>query len=164
VQAAYLEAVLVQARQLTERCQWSAAERLLSPFVLPSGEPIGPAKECPVPVQAALLNLLGCCTCMTQDFDRAVQILGCAVRLSGDDPGLQQNLALAHELQNRLDLADTYWNRFLDLIERRHGIERARERAQQFTEKARSIISGFPESPYQRALCAVTDLVTDRDH
>jgi octaprenyl-diphosphate synthase len=56
------------------------------------------------------------------------------------------------------------FTQILDLIERRHGIERARERAQQFTEKARSIISGFPESPYQRALCAVTDLVTDRDH
>ena len=52
----------------------------------------------------------------------------------------------------------------LSFIERRHGIERARERAQQFTEKARSIIAEFPESPYQRALCAVTDLVTDRDH
>ena len=52
----------------------------------------------------------------------------------------------------------------LELIERRQGIERARERAQQFTEKARSIIAEFPESPYQRALCAVTELVTDRDH
>jgi tetratricopeptide (TPR) repeat protein len=119
VQAAYLEAVLVQARKLTERCQWSAAARLLEPFVLHTGEPIGPATECPVAVQAALLNLLGCCTCMTQDFDRAVLILGCAVRMSGDDPGLYQNLALAHELQNRLDLADTYWNRFLDLLDRR---------------------------------------------
>jgi octaprenyl-diphosphate synthase len=52
----------------------------------------------------------------------------------------------------------------LELIERRQGIERARERAQQFTEKARSIIAEFPESPYQRALWAVTELVTDRDH
>ena len=52
----------------------------------------------------------------------------------------------------------------LDFIRRRGGIERARERAQQFTEKARSIISGFPESPYQRALFAVTELVTGRDH
>ena len=44
------------------------------------------------------------------------------------------------------------------------GIERAQERAQAFTEKARAIIAEFPESPYQRALLAVTDLVTDRDH
>ena len=52
----------------------------------------------------------------------------------------------------------------LDFIERRRGVQRARERAQHFTEKARRIISEFPESPYQRALCAVTELVTDRDH
>jgi octaprenyl-diphosphate synthase len=52
----------------------------------------------------------------------------------------------------------------LDFIERRRGVERARERAQHFTEKARRIISEFPDSPYQRALCAVTELVTDRDH
>ena len=52
----------------------------------------------------------------------------------------------------------------LRLIERRRGIERARERAQQFTEKARAIIAEFPDSPYQRALAAITDLVTDREH
>jgi octaprenyl-diphosphate synthase len=50
------------------------------------------------------------------------------------------------------------------LIERHQGFERARERAQSFTDKARAIIHEFPESPYQRALAAVTDLVTDRDH
>ncbi|MDP8983383.1 MAG: polyprenyl synthetase family protein [Acidobacteriota bacterium] len=52
----------------------------------------------------------------------------------------------------------------LRMIERRHGFERARERAASFTEKARGIIVEFPESPYQRALCAVTDLITQRDH
>ena len=56
------------------------------------------------------------------------------------------------------------FSKILDFIERRHGIERARERAQSFTEKARSIICEFPDSPYQRALYAVTDLITDRDH
>jgi geranylgeranyl pyrophosphate synthase len=39
-----------------------------------------------------------------------------------------------------------------------------KERAQTFTDKARAMISEFPESPYQRALFAVTDLITDRDH
>ena len=39
-----------------------------------------------------------------------------------------------------------------------------RERAQSFTESARAIISEFPDSPYQRAMYALTDLVTDRDH
>jgi octaprenyl-diphosphate synthase len=52
----------------------------------------------------------------------------------------------------------------LAFIQRRCGIDRARQRAEHFTEKARSIIAEFPDSPYQRALCAVTELVTDRDH
>ncbi|MDX2154325.1 MAG: polyprenyl synthetase family protein [Bryobacteraceae bacterium] len=49
------------------------------------------------------------------------------------------------------------------VIERHNGFERARERAHMFTERARAIIHEFPESPYQRALATVTDLVTDRD-
>jgi len=54
--------------------------------------------------------------------------------------------------------------RILSLLEKYRGIERVRERAQAFTDKARQIISEFPESPYQRALLAVTELVTERDH
>jgi octaprenyl-diphosphate synthase len=54
--------------------------------------------------------------------------------------------------------------KILHLIERRHGFDRVRERAQAFTDKARAIVSEFPESPYQRALTALTDLVTERDH
>lgn len=49
------------------------------------------------------------------------------------------------------------------MVERRGGIDRVRERAKEFTERARTLIAEFPESPYQRALAAVTDLVTDRD-
>jgi octaprenyl-diphosphate synthase len=52
----------------------------------------------------------------------------------------------------------------LALIEKHSGIERTMRRAEVFTEKAREIISSFPESPYQRALHALADLVTDRDH
>jgi octaprenyl-diphosphate synthase len=54
--------------------------------------------------------------------------------------------------------------RILALLEKYRGIERVRDRAQAFTDKARQIIGEFPESPYQRALLAVTDLVTERDH
>ena len=54
--------------------------------------------------------------------------------------------------------------RILSLLEKYRGIERVKERAQAFTDKARQIINEFPESPYQRALLTVTDLVTDRDH
>jgi octaprenyl-diphosphate synthase len=56
------------------------------------------------------------------------------------------------------------FKRILTLLEEHRGIERVRERAQAFTEKARAIIASFPESPYQRALLAVTELVTERDH
>ncbi len=49
------------------------------------------------------------------------------------------------------------------ILDRHKGVERVRERAQAFSDKARGIIQGFPDSPYQRALAAVTDLVTDRD-
>jgi len=54
--------------------------------------------------------------------------------------------------------------RILALLEKYRGIERVKDRAQAFTDKARQIIGEFPESPYQRALLTVTDLITDRDH
>jgi octaprenyl-diphosphate synthase len=52
----------------------------------------------------------------------------------------------------------------LALLDKYRGIERVKERARTFTDKARAIIHEFPESPYQRALLAVTGLVTERDH
>jgi octaprenyl-diphosphate synthase len=60
--------------------------------------------------------------------------------------------------------ANISFERILDLLRRYRGIERARDRAQQFTDKARELIGQFPESPAQRALDAVTALITDRDH
>ena len=56
------------------------------------------------------------------------------------------------------------FSQILALLEKYHGIERVKERAQAFTDKARRIINEFPDSPYQRALLAVTELVTERDH
>jgi octaprenyl-diphosphate synthase len=56
------------------------------------------------------------------------------------------------------------FTQILQMIHRYNGIERALERAQSFTEKARAVLADFPESPCQRALLAVTELVTDRDH
>jgi octaprenyl-diphosphate synthase len=50
------------------------------------------------------------------------------------------------------------------LVEKYNGFDRVQKRAQAFTDKARQLIGEFPESPYQRALYAVTELVTDRDH
>jgi octaprenyl-diphosphate synthase len=56
------------------------------------------------------------------------------------------------------------FSRILALLDKYGAVERVRERAQAFTDKARQIIGEFPESAYQRALLAVTELVTDRDH
>jgi octaprenyl-diphosphate synthase len=58
----------------------------------------------------------------------------------------------------------TPFTRILTLIERHHGVRRAMQRAEAFTQKARDLIATFPDSPYQRALTTMTELVTDRDH
>ncbi len=50
------------------------------------------------------------------------------------------------------------------LVDKYGAVARVQERAHQFTRKAQQLISAFPDSPYQNALYAVTDLVTDRDH
>jgi octaprenyl-diphosphate synthase len=56
------------------------------------------------------------------------------------------------------------FQQILRMIQVRHGFDRVRERAQSFTERARAILSEFPDSPNQRAMYAVTELVTERDH
>jgi octaprenyl-diphosphate synthase len=56
------------------------------------------------------------------------------------------------------------FGRILDLIERHQGVERARRRAAFFTARAREIIGQFPDSPQQRAMLTITELVTRRDH
>jgi octaprenyl-diphosphate synthase len=56
------------------------------------------------------------------------------------------------------------FGKILQVLNRHHGIERAQQRAEAFTEKAREIMTAFPQSPYQKALLSVTNLVTDRDH
>jgi octaprenyl-diphosphate synthase len=56
------------------------------------------------------------------------------------------------------------FSRILALLDKHQGIRRVKDRAQTFTDKARQIMAGFPDSPYQRALYAVTDLITERDH
>jgi octaprenyl-diphosphate synthase len=56
------------------------------------------------------------------------------------------------------------FSQILAMVERYGGIVRVKERAQAFTDKARRLINEFPDSPYQRALYSVTDLITERDH
>jgi octaprenyl-diphosphate synthase len=50
-----------------------------------------------------------------------------------------------------------------EFITSRQGLERARERAAFFTDRARTLIATFSPSRYQQALAAVTELVTARD-
>ncbi len=57
----------------------------------------------------------------------------------------------------------TSFSDIYSMVEGRGGIQRTRERAQQFTDRARQVVAEFPDSPYQRALCTLTDLVTERD-
>lgn len=52
----------------------------------------------------------------------------------------------------------------LELAQSRGGIQRACRRAKQFADAARLIIAGFPDSPYQRALCSLTELVIERSY
>jgi octaprenyl-diphosphate synthase len=59
---------------------------------------------------------------------------------------------------------DVPFETILSLLEKYYAIDRVRERAQAFTDIARRAIGELPESPYQRALLSVTDLVTGRDH
>ena len=71
---------------------------------------------------------------------------------------------LVETILERRNYEEVPFSRILALLEKYRGIERVKERAQAFTDKARQLVNEFPESPYQRALLAVTELVTERDH
>jgi Flp pilus assembly protein TadD len=109
VREAYLEAVLVKAKELVDRCIWTEAETLLRPL---AAEKNGSRAS-----QIALLTLLGCCACMTQDPDSAIKYFQAAIKLAPNDARLHQNLALTYEIKGELAQADPYWNRFFDLLD-----------------------------------------------
>jgi tetratricopeptide (TPR) repeat protein len=115
VQEASIEAALIEAKRLVDRCDWGAATRLLAPLT----RAINEGRSVSRPVQATFLNLLGCCACMDQDFERGGRYFASALRLAPHDPRVSQNLALASEWHGQLDQADAEWNRFLDLLDRR---------------------------------------------
>jgi Flp pilus assembly protein TadD len=108
VREAYVEAVLVKGKELIDRCLWTEAELLLRPLARERGFSRSS--------QIALYNLLGCCSCLTQDFDGALKSFSAALKLSPNDPRLQQNLALTYELQGDLGQADPHWGRYFDLL------------------------------------------------
>jgi octaprenyl-diphosphate synthase len=74
----------------------------------------------------------------------------------------------AERAQVETILADCSYDRVplpavLAMIEKYGGFQRARERAAAYVVRARVLIREFPDSPAQRALTAVTDMVVDRD-
>jgi len=126
VREAHFEAVLLKGKKLVDRCEWDTAERLLT--VLARQREVAPA------TLAALLNLLGCCGCLAQNFAEGDRYFSAASRLAGNDAGIQQNLALIYEWQKDLQRAEPHWNRFFDLLERRK--QQAPARADYFTRLA----------------------------
>jgi Flp pilus assembly protein TadD len=109
VREAYVEAVLVKGKELIDRCLWTEAELLLRPVARERGFSRTS--------QVALYNLLGCCSCMTQDFDGAQKSFSAALKIAPNDARLQQNVALTYELQGDLSAADPHWNRYFDLLD-----------------------------------------------
>jgi tetratricopeptide (TPR) repeat protein len=108
VREGYVEAVLVKAKEAMDRCHFTEAELLLRPLARERGASRNS--------QVALLNLLGCCACLTQDFDGALKHFQAALKLAPNDPRLHQNLALTYEFNNDLPGADPHWNRYFDLL------------------------------------------------
>jgi tetratricopeptide (TPR) repeat protein len=120
VQAAHLEAVLAQAKRQADRGHWTNAAQLLRPTARLLGEGGPPERRgIRVPIQLALLNLLGLCDVMTQEFPQGARYFGAALKMAGEDAWLHQNLALTNEMQNRLDQAELHWNRYFDLLDAR---------------------------------------------
>jgi octaprenyl-diphosphate synthase len=75
-----------------------------------------------------------------------------------------QERRLVENILRQRSYDETPFSQILALLKKYRGIERVKERAQAFTNKARRMIGEFPDSPYQRALMAVTELITERDH
>lgn len=139
---AYIGAALVQSKILVDRCQWSDAELLLAPLkrrLESSQVRIDPL------YLIAILNMLGVCGCMAQDFERGLTHFRAASEAFQRDfsaPGpanksdrylnsqgiylgawLEQNLAIVNESLNRMDHAEQHWNRYFDYLE--HYIPRS---------------------------------------
>jgi Flp pilus assembly protein TadD len=111
-QKVFLETLLMQAKQLLDGCNWSEAARVLAPWA-------DKMASAPVPIRTALLNLFGCCACLSQDFEKAVSSFAAALQIAPREPRVSQNLALTYELQGRLSDAESHWNWYLEVLDGR---------------------------------------------
>jgi Flp pilus assembly protein TadD len=109
-QEARFAALLVKGKRLLERCDWHGAEQLLSPLKETEASP---------EMQRLLLNFLGCCCCLSQDFERGLWHFQAALRLDKNDPCVQQNLALVHEWLGKHAEAQPSWNSYFENLPRR---------------------------------------------
>ncbi len=132
----YIGAALVQARIFVDRCQWEDAAFLLNPLkrrIDSSGTQLDAF------TQIALSNMLGACSAMTQNFQKATEHYTSAIEAFQRDfataspanktdryvnaqgvyigAWLEQNLALVHEWTGDLDRAEQHWNRHFDYLE-----------------------------------------------
>ncbi|MBM4070416.1 MAG: tetratricopeptide repeat protein [Planctomycetes bacterium] len=112
---AYLEVLLLEGRQLIDRGKWEETRDLLAPHARAATEPEAENVP-PRPTHTALLNMLGCCACMLQDFDHAVAYFTAALNKVGNDAWLHQNLALSYEWLGKIDRAEAHWNHYVNLI------------------------------------------------
>jgi tetratricopeptide (TPR) repeat protein len=134
---AFIGAALVQAKHLMDCFYWDEAQALLAPL---RKRFEGTAVRVDPFLLITLNNLLGTCSAMMQEFDRALGFFRQAqeafqrdfaastgqperqqryVNAQGVYLGawLEQNLALVNEWHGRLDQAEHHWNRYFDYLE-----------------------------------------------
>jgi tetratricopeptide (TPR) repeat protein len=108
IREAYIEAVLVKARDLIDKCAWTEAEMIL--------RPLAKDRSASRAHQVALINMLGVCCCLTQCYDEADTHFAAAAKLVPNDARIRQNQALNCELAGNSNDAEKFWERFLDLM------------------------------------------------
>ena len=55
------------------------------------------------------------------------------------------------------------FSKILDLIDHYGALQSAREKAQEFSGKARSFLEDYPDSPYKDALHSLPDFILERE-
>lgn len=104
-----LEAKVLRAKALLDRGKPLDAEHQLTVLEF--------RHELPAPMRAALLNLLGCCSVLAQDFVEGSRHFHAALQIAPDDPRIVQNLALAWEFQGYFHRSLQMWNQFFELVD-----------------------------------------------